>query len=95
MKEDGIAEEKWKKYTINRVLPKDFDPIESVMIIVWRETFSYLSRMGLTKNDTALVIGTGGNSLSFVDHLKNLGIKTVVVGSDTREKIFLSKKISK
>ena len=88
MKEDGLPRGEWSKYTVNRVLPDTFDPIESTMIITWRETLSFLSRIDLKKNDNVLVIGTGGNALSFVEHAKNLGCNTVVVGSESRKELF-------
>ncbi|MBM3497201.1 MAG: hypothetical protein FJX74_00900, partial [Armatimonadetes bacterium] len=62
MQEDGATPE----FTgIHWVLPPDFDPAASTMIITWRETFSFLTRIGVGPGDKVLVIGTGGNGLAF------------------------------
>lgn len=90
MRDDGISEKIWQKYTINRVLPKDFDPIESTMIITWRETYSFLKRMNISKKETLLIIGSGANALAFADHCKNLNIQTIIIGNPERKKQFLN-----
>jgi len=88
MKEDGLPISEWSKYTVNRVLPDTFNPIESVMIITWRETLSFLTRMEIGVGSNILILGTGGNALSFVEHARNAGHKTVIVGSTKRKEIF-------
>jgi L-iditol 2-dehydrogenase len=89
MRDDGLPKDEWKKYTVQRVLPADFDPIESTMIITWRETFSFLSRMNLRQGESALIIGSGANALAFANHLDNLGLNMAVIGSSKRQEDFL------
>jgi threonine dehydrogenase-like Zn-dependent dehydrogenase len=75
MAEDGAG----SGDTTNQLIPADFDPRICTMIITWRETFSYISRMGVGKGDRVLVIGSGGNGLSYATHAKNLGASEVVM----------------
>jgi threonine dehydrogenase-like Zn-dependent dehydrogenase len=85
MQEDGRPPEEWRGYRWNQVLPPDFDPGASTMIITWRETLSYLTRMGFGSGASLLVIGSGGNGLSFAAHGANLGARRVaMIGSPVR-----------
>jgi len=82
--EDGLAPELTLGF--QWTLPPDFDPAASTMIITWRETFSFITRIGVKPGDKVLVIGTGGNALSFANHAANLLAETIcVVGSPGRE----------
>ena len=92
MREDGIAEAEWRAYRVNQLLPPDSDPRAAcdpraaTMLITWRETFSYVTRMGVGPGANVLVIGSGGNGLSFAAHAANLGAAQVtMVGSALRE----------
>ncbi len=81
MAEDGVP----GGNTVNQLIPADIDPRVCTMIITWRETFSYISRMGVGKGDRVLVIGSGGNGLSYATHALNLGASEVVmVGNASR-----------
>lgn len=91
MKEAGLPQSVYGKLMVHRVLPENFDPIESTMIITWRETFSFLSRMKPKPANEILIIGTGANALSFLDHSKNIGLNVSVVGSPLYKKKFLKK----
>ena len=58
------------------------------MIITWRETFSYITRMGVGGGASLLLIGSGGNGLSFAAHGANLGCShIVIIGNPQREKV--------
>jgi D-arabinose 1-dehydrogenase-like Zn-dependent alcohol dehydrogenase len=84
MQEDGVIPE----FTpgIHWTLPPDFDPAAATMVITWRETFSFLTRIGVRPGDRVLVIGSGGNGLAFANHVSNLLADAVcVVGSPSRE----------
>lgn len=84
MKDDGVAG--WQDKTVQQVLPADVDPAAATLFITWRETLSYVQRMGISKGVTLLVIGSGGNGLAFAAHAKNLGATTIaMVGSANRE----------
>lgn len=72
--------------SIHRVLPPSFDPAGATMIITWRETFSFYSRLKVPVGAKVLVIGSGGNGLSFAAHAANLLAGTVAMaGSAARE----------
>jgi len=79
MREDGLPQAEWNGFRVNQIVPPEFDPAASTMIITWRETLSYLSRMGVEKGANLLVIGSGGNGLSFAAHARNLGLAEIIV----------------
>jgi threonine dehydrogenase-like Zn-dependent dehydrogenase len=86
MAEDGLSEAEWQGYRVNRIVPPDLDPRAATMIITWRETLSYLTRMGVGEGSAALVLGSGGNGLSFAAHARNLGAGCVAMsGHPARE----------
>ncbi|MGD0093899.1 MAG: zinc-binding dehydrogenase [Planctomycetota bacterium] len=85
-KEDGRPESEWSGSRVNQVLPADFDPAASTMIITWRETLSFIRRLGVGPGRRLLVLGSGGNGLAFVAHGANLGAACVALtGSPRRE----------
>jgi len=85
-KEDGRPEEEWSGHRVNQALPADFSPAESTMIITWRETLSFIRRMGVGPGKRLLVLGSGGNGLAFAAHGLNLGAALVALtGSARRE----------
>lgn len=84
MREDGRPEGEWKDARVQQVLPSGSDPAAATMIITWRETLSYLRRLGLQAGQRLLVVGSGGNGLAFAAHARHLGARAVVVGSAGR-----------
>lgn len=86
MKEDGVDPREWESATVMQKLPADIDPAAATMFITWRETLSYITRMGVTDGCSVLVIGSGGNGLSFAAQSRNLGAKRIIMlGSQNRE----------
>jgi len=86
MKEDGLPESEWMGRRNTSVFPPDLDPAAATMMVTWRETFSYLTRMGVDEGATLLVLGSGGTGLSFVAHAKNLAASRIAeVGNAARE----------
>jgi D-arabinose 1-dehydrogenase-like Zn-dependent alcohol dehydrogenase len=84
MQEDGISG--WQDKTVQQILPADIDPAVGTLFITWRETLSYVTRMGIKPGVSVLITGSGGNGLAFATHAKNLGAANVViVGSDNRK----------
>jgi threonine dehydrogenase-like Zn-dependent dehydrogenase len=91
MREDGVKPEAWRSYRVNQVLPPGTDAAAATMIITWRETLSYVTRMGISAGAKVLVVGSGGNGLSFVAHAANLGASLVVgIGSEQRRGIAMA-----
>jgi D-arabinose 1-dehydrogenase-like Zn-dependent alcohol dehydrogenase len=86
MRRDGLPSSEWSAYRVNQIIPGNIDPRFATMIITWRETLSYLKRMGIHVGQSLLVIGSGGNGLSFIRHATNLGAYPVVMlGSHARQ----------
>lgn len=79
MRADGLPPAAWQSYRVNQVIPDDVDPKAATMIITWRETLSYLTRMGVAAGATVLIVGSGGNGLAFAAHAAAAGAAAVVV----------------
>jgi threonine dehydrogenase-like Zn-dependent dehydrogenase len=85
MRADGLPPSVWRGHRINQVIPPDIDPRAATMIITWRETLSYITRMGVKIGDAVLIVGSGGNGLAFANHAANAGAKPVaMVGNRSR-----------
>ncbi|MEM1133558.1 MAG: zinc-binding dehydrogenase [Pseudomonadota bacterium] len=84
MRDDGLPEEEWQLHTINRVLPAGTDPAAATMMITWRETLSYLTRLGSVNGKRVLIIGSGGNGFSFLALAKALGASAVAMIGNPR-----------
>ena len=85
MKEDGV--EGWEGHTANQVLPEGIDAADGTMFITWRETLSYMNRIGVKQAKSVLVFGSGSNGLAMANHAANAGAETIVlVGSSARKK---------
>ncbi len=88
MCKDGRAVHEWNGFRVNQIIPEGINPDEATMIITWRETLSYIRRMGLRAGHRLLVIGSGGNGLAFAAHGINLGAEEVVmIGNGDREQV--------
>lgn len=82
---DGVPAEKWYAARVQQVLPPETDPAAATMVITWRETLSYITRMGLAAGMSVLVIGSGGNGLAYAAHAANGGAAPVaMIGSPAR-----------
>jgi L-iditol 2-dehydrogenase/alcohol dehydrogenase len=85
MQEDGLPESEWTAYRVQQVVPEDISPAEATMMITWRETWSYIRRLGVKAGSRVLVLGSGGNGLAFVAHAKILEASRVtLVGQQAR-----------
>ncbi len=86
MQEDGVAGWDNKFLTVQQILPPDIAPEVGTLFITWRETLSYITRMGIGPGATVLVTGSGGNGLAFVSQARNLGAAHVTLaGAANRE----------
>ena len=77
MRDDGLPEERWQPHLINRTLPAGTDPAAATMMITWRETHSYLSRLGVGPGSRVAILGSGGNGFSFLVMARALGAAAV------------------
>jgi len=83
---DGLPRRQWDRGRVQRVLPAGTDPAAATMVITWRETLSYANRIGIAAGKRVLVVGSGGNGLSYVAHAACAGCEQVVmIGSPLRE----------
>ena len=86
MRRDGLPASSWSGARVNRILHPAVRPQDAPMFTTWRETLSYVRRVGVTAGATVLIIGSGGNGLSFACHARELGAGLVVmVGSAALE----------
>lgn len=87
---DGLIPEEFAY--AQRVLPQDFDPISSAMIITFREVLSTMKRFGFESNRSLVVLGLGPVGLSFVQFAKFYGMGPIVAIDINDEKLELAKK---
>lgn len=93
MAKDGVERDGWDRYRVNQIVPKGIDSKTAPMMITWRETFSYVKRLGVRENSRVLVLGSGANALAFVAHCTNLGADVWCVGNKDRRAVFASHNI--
>ena len=85
MARDGIEPGQYRAALVNQIIPGDIPLQECAMLTTWRETLSFIRRMGVGPGSRVLVVGSGGNGLSFARHAVNLGAGWVAVaGSASR-----------
>lgn len=89
---DGRPESEWSGSRWNQIVPAAVNPKVAPMFTTWRETLSYMTRMGIAPGTAVLVVGSGGNGLSYAAHAVNLGCAVVaLVGAARREAAVKSK----
>lgn len=88
MKEDGVDLALWNKSRVNQVVHPEIDEKVAPMIITWRETLSYVRRLGVGPGNNVLVIGSGANALSLAVHCFNSGADVIAIGSESRRGVF-------
>ena len=79
MAEDGVEPGQWMGRRMQLPLPDGIPATTGPMFITWRETLSYLRRLGVPTGGRVLINGSGGNGLAFAAHAANLGAEEVVV----------------
>jgi D-arabinose 1-dehydrogenase-like Zn-dependent alcohol dehydrogenase len=85
MIEDGVFEAGNRIPFVNQRIPDDVPDTAAPMMTTWRETLSYITRMGLSAGMRVLVLGSGGNGLSFLNHARNASASFILgVGSEGR-----------
>lgn len=86
MKKDGIDRALWEKHRANRVIPSWFLPAAATIVTPYRETLSYLRRIGVRSGSRLLVLGSGCAGLCFAAHAVNEGADFVaMLGTPHRE----------
>lgn len=83
MSEDGLPSKEWERFQVNQVVPAGISPEVAPMFTPWRETLSYVTRLGVARGVSVLVFGSGGNGLAIAVNCMNLGASPVgMVGSE-------------
>jgi len=86
MRDDGYSDAQLGHYRYNHVIPPELDPRAATMVVTWRETLSYATRMGVSPGASVLVLGSGGVGLSYINVVKAMGASPVAaVGAKQRE----------
>lgn len=88
MRRDGLPPAEWNRARVNQTVHPEIDEKAAPMIITWRETLSYVNRLGVRPGDIVAVTGSGANALSHAAHCCNLGAEVICVGSRSREAVF-------
>ncbi len=88
MRYDGLLPLEWERSRVNQIIHPEIDERTAPMIITWRETLSYLRRLGVKAGDRILLLGSGANALSFAAHACASGAAVTVVGSQKRKSVF-------
>lgn len=88
MRQDGVEPSKWDRNRVNQIIHPAIDEKTAPMLITWRETLSYVNRLGIRPGVTVLLIGSGANALSLAAHCCNLGASVIAIGSPSREREF-------
>lgn len=85
---DGRPKEEYESYCVHQVIPKEIiSPIDATMIITWRETLSYIQRIGIKNGDNVFISGSGGNGLSLAAMSKIMGAVVYMSGSLSRKNV--------
>lgn len=74
-------------YRTQTLIPKDFDPVSSAMIITFREVLSGLKIFGFKPGESLVVFGAGPVGLCFTRFAKLLGLGPVISVDILDEKI--------
>lgn len=77
-------------YYCNQVVPENISIGDAVMAITWSETYAYLDKIRLRKNDRILLLGSGAVALSFAVMLHLRKRQVCIVGSRRCQKWFKS-----
>jgi len=76
-----------------QVVPPTFDPIDAGMFITFKETLSWLHKLGPLPGRDILIFGTGPVGLCFTRIAKYLGARTVIVVGRRDERLDLARQM--
>lgn len=84
MAADGQPEAEWHGWRWNQVVPTGVDPRVAPLFITWRETMSFMKRLGMRAGWRVLILGGGGNGLAFAAMASDLGAGAVAMAGSPR-----------
>lgn len=76
-----------------RKIPNDFDPVNSAMIITFREVLSQIRTMGFERNQSIFIQGCGPVGLCFLRISKLLGLGPIIVSDLSADKLEFAKSL--
>ena len=79
MADDGVEPGEWMQYRMQCPLPDGISPTTGPMLVTWRETLSYMRRLGVPSGGRVVINGSGGNGLAFAAHAAHLGAEEIVM----------------
>ncbi len=82
----------WHLY--QQTIPKEFDPVDSTMIITLREVLDWSGRFGLNSKSSLIILGSGPVAMVFVSIARILGVKPVIMVGLRDERLALAKKLN-
>ena len=89
MRRDGLPRQEWDRSRVNQIVHPSIGERTAPMIVTWRETLSYVRRIGVGPGTRLLLVGSGANALSFAAHGCALGAQVTVVGSMKKKDVFM------
>lgn len=69
------------------ILPDDIDPVDSVMLVTFREVLSNIRYFGIRPEHSIVVFGCGPVGSTFIKFLSLLGVKNVIAVDIVEEKL--------
>lgn len=85
LEEDGITNFP-EYYFAQQVLPPDFDPVDSTMLITFKEVMTATQAFGFERGQSIVICGAGPVGLSFVRIARILGMGPIIVSEPSEER---------
>jgi len=79
----------WHLY--QQTIPRDFDPVDSTMIITLREVLDWSDRFGLNNKCSLVILGSGPVAMVFAFLARILGVKPVIMVGLRDERLELAR----
>ena len=77
-------------YLTQQKIPSNFNPIDSTLIITFREVLAWLYRFGVNNKSRVVIIGSGQIGMSFIAYSKILGASQVIMIGRRDERLKIS-----
>ena len=91
MLDDGLTPEDFAY--AQRLIPRDFDPVDAAMIITLREVYSTMGIFGFSAGKSLAILGLGPVGLSFVRFAKLIGMGPIIAMDIDDEKLELARQL--
>ena len=91
MLDDGLTPEDFAY--AQRLIPREFDPVDAAMIITLREVYSTMGIFGFSAGKSLAILGLGPVGLSFVRFAKLIGMGPIIAMDIDDEKLELARQL--